>query len=133
MIIKPSTKSKKKNKTKAELSSLEENYLRICKEHGITPHKKESFTFTPLSKSIPKLPPGRMTTTNIKSLDSDNHCVTMKNTHPKTYDDPLLQLREEQARKEIDFKKTCVAPYCNKGNYVYVTEGFDPSELGRKK
>jgi len=48
------------------------------------------------------------------------------------YDDPELQARELAAQEEIKQKKQRTAPAYNKGPYMYVTEGTDPSSLGRK-
>lgn len=40
--------------------------------------------------------------------------------------------REAAAQKEIERKKLRVAPYCNKGGYMYITDETDTSEIGRK-
>jgi len=47
-----------------------------------------------------------------------------------SYEGDLLR-RELAAQREIEYKKTCVAPL-HKSNYVYVTEGMDPRGFGRK-
>lgn len=39
----------------------------------------------------------------------------------------------EHVRKEIERKMSRTAPGWNKGNYIYVTDGQDLTDLGRKK
>lgn len=47
-------------------------------------------------------------------------------------DNPELAAREALAQKEKERKKTRIAPAYSKGAYQYITDGMDPSELGRK-
>ena len=41
--------------------------------------------------------------------------------------------REAEAQKEIEVKKTRVAPMYNKGGYSYITDDMDPKQLGHRK
>ncbi|QKE11211.1 hypothetical protein O152_gp133 [Pseudomonas phage PaBG] len=47
-------------------------------------------------------------------------------------DDPEMVRREALAQKEKERKRKMLAPAYNKGPYMLITEGTDPSELGRK-
>lgn len=47
-------------------------------------------------------------------------------------DNPELAAREALAQKEIERKKKRLAPAYSKGAYQYITDGMDPTELGRK-
>jgi hypothetical protein len=66
-----------------------------------------------------------------------------KNTTPSKPDGSLdlkrtpkyqgeLAAREALAQKEIDKKKKCTGVLYNKGAYQYITEGMDPTTLGKK-
>jgi hypothetical protein len=88
---------------------------------------KQETPFRPLT-SVPKVirrPDHR----ELPSVEIYGGSATKKNA-PK-YEGELAE-REKKAQQEIAYKKTCVAPYCNKGGYVYVTPGMDPTTLGRK-
>jgi hypothetical protein len=43
-----------------------------------------------------------------------------------------LAERESKALEEIERKKKRVGIAYNKGNYVYISDGFDPKDLGKK-
>lgn len=47
------------------------------------------------------------------------------------YEGEMLD-RELKAKEEIERKKTQVAPLYNKGGYMYITEGTNPRDIGRK-
>ena len=47
-------------------------------------------------------------------------------------DDPEMAHREALAQKEKDKKRKRLAPAYNKGPVMYITDGADPAELGRK-
>jgi hypothetical protein len=49
----------------------------------------------------------------------------------KRYSDEMLE-RELKAQEEIERKKKRVSIAYNKGNYVYLTEGFNPKDIGKK-
>lgn len=59
---------------------------------------------------------------------------TLKGAHeaPVKYEGEMLE-RELAAQEEIERKKKRIAPAYNKGAYQYITDGTDPSDLGRKK
>ena len=45
---------------------------------------------------------------------------------------PELAAREALAQREKDRKRKRLAPAYNKGPIMYITDGMDPAELGRK-
>lgn len=47
-------------------------------------------------------------------------------------DNPELAAREVLAQQEKDRKRKRLAPAYNKGPVMYITDGMDPAELGRK-
>lgn len=91
--------------------------------------KKEQPKFKPLKSKLFKPPvrPGAMDYKNIASVDTGASIVA--DSKP-VYEGEMAE-REAAAQKEIDYKKTCVAPL-HKSNYVYVTEGMNPAGFGRK-
>ena len=48
------------------------------------------------------------------------------------YEDPELIQREQEALKEIERKKKRTAPAYSKGGYMYITDGTDPRDIGKK-
>jgi len=53
------------------------------------------------------------------------------NRHVPSYEGDMLS-RELAAQKEIAAKKKRVGVLVNKSGYQYITEGMDPTTLGRK-
>lgn len=45
---------------------------------------------------------------------------------------PEMAAREAKAQEETEAKRKRVAPICNKGGYVYITDDMDLTTLGRK-
>lgn len=125
VIIKTGTKPIVKVRRKPGYAQQKQQYEHWLSNHGVT-GKREN-TFKPLT-TVPKVV-RRPSHSQMPSVEIKGGLATVKPT-PK-YEGELAE-REKKAQREIAYKKTCVAPYCNKGGYVYVTEGMDPTTLGRK-
>jgi len=50
----------------------------------------------------------------------------------KKYIDPEMEKREMLAQKEIEHKKSRIAPHYNKGPYQFITDEIDLKTLGKK-
>jgi hypothetical protein len=91
--------------------------------------KKFKKPFTPLSKTLytqPSVYP------ELKSIETEKFNTSVK--ADARYDDVELAERERIAQLEIERKKKCVAPICNKSGYYYVGEFPDElvKNLGKK-
>jgi hypothetical protein len=125
VIFNTGTKPVVKVKRKPGHAQREADYKLWLAQYG-NPKKKKSFT--------PYIPPTIMTrpdssTSHIKSV-GDGVGSAVIPAQP-VYEGKMAE-REREAQKEIAWKKTCVAPVCNKSNYIYITPGMDPTTLGRK-
>lgn len=108
-------------------------YSHVYRNWGSKPKSKE-VKFKPITSAhLPKVTSVRSGAMDYKlhqSADEQAGVVTVPVERPQ-YEGEMLE-RELAARKEIEYKKTCVAIPYNKGAYQYVTEGMDPKNFGRK-
>lgn len=129
-IFKIGTKSQVKIKRKPGHAQKSDDYAKWLAQYGAKPTKKKTVKpFIPYNPARPpEIRPDGITS-HIKSV-GDGVGSAVIPAQIKYEGD--LAVREKAALKEIAYKKTCVAPICNKSNYIYVTEGMDPTTLGRK-
>lgn len=121
-LIYTNTTSKKRKKTKKQ-RELEESHAAFLRAMGYSGKKKERKRLTQDSESESR-------TSNIPSEGSFTPCYKQELDSWK-----WKKGREESQEtiNEIERKKKQIAPAYNKGGYQYITEGTDPSDLGRKK
>ena len=68
----------------------------------------------------------------VKSRNNGVEPVRVFKAKPKYDHDPELAQREVDAQQEIARKKKRTAPAYSKGGYMYITDGMDPKDLGKK-
>jgi hypothetical protein len=125
IIFNTGHKPRVKVKKKPGHAQRDQEYKQWLAKHEVSSKKK---SFVPYTPPVIHTRPDS-STSHIKSAGIGVGSALIP-AQPK-YEGEMAE-REREAQKEIDYKKTCVAPVCNKGNYIYVTPGMDPKTLGRK-
>lgn len=121
-LIYTNTTSKKRKKTKKQ-RALEEEHAAFVRAMGYTGSKKKS------KQSLKRTPQTSM----VNNIPSENTFAPCFKKEVDSWKWKKDRKESQETINEIERKKTQIAPAYNKGGYQYITEGTDPSDLGRKK